>query len=213
MKLQIDERKFRHLYFILPFAALVFSNLGFLIDTAKTMPAKPYFLFIAVHLLFLASLAEVTKKILIELSLEFFEDSKNSIQLKTIFSNKGTFPVKSSIFVAVFVGIYVYLSLGAWSLSYLKLFVMIIPSAALLLDSKYFLSGKIRFISGKYLCFDREKRGFCVMLSCFVNEENKIVFLAVDGTKIETDISVTDIDFCAFEEECRRNGLVLKKQK
>lgn len=199
------------LFYLLPFVSMLVVSLGFIFGAAFTLPINDFVLFVFVHLLFILSLSAVAGNVLIETALCFFEDIKNSSELRKIYEKRVFVPIKPLVFVIIFIGIYIYLASDFSSLSAAKLGIMVLPSFALLINSKYFISERVRFISGKYLAYNKR---FHVMLSHTVSDGNKIEFITVEGEPFETDAAITDIDYKAFCEECRKNGLnAPEKQK
>lgn len=205
--MDIKKKSFVVLLYALPFAALLLIQLGNFISVAVTARINIFIVYLLSSLLFSISLSLVIGRILLEASLSFFEDRKHSDLIKILYGGKAFLPVKPIVFVVVFTAAFIYLSYDLQSLNFFKCIMMLLPSAALLSNLQFFLSGRIRFISGSYISY---KKDFNEIISYYFDVDGKLVFITVDGNEINTGLLLTGDNLAAFEKECTANGLKSK---
>lgn len=205
--MNVEKKSFAVIFYIVPFFALLLAQLGSLINLAVTIKFSGFIIYLLIDLLFILSLSLVLGNSLLEAAIAFFEDRKKSDFSKILYGGKAFLPIKPIIFVVVFTACYVYLSYDPQNSGFLKSIIMLLPSAALFFNAKFFLSGRVRYISGSYICF---KKKFSEMLSYYFNADGSLVFVTVEGNEIDTGILLTGDDLTAFGKECEANGLKVR---
>lgn len=201
---KLSEKKVVLAIYLIPFVLLVCASLNFLVYLAGAWKISVFVPFVIFHLLFLLSLSAVCGNLMIEVSLELLEDSKNSSLNKLLYGGRRFLPVRNIVFVVAFIAGYVYLTGLLSYISSLQLLMLVIPSLAILFNSRYFVSGRIRFISGTYIFY---KNRFCTVISYYMDENGALVFLTDEGTQVATGNTAADSDFKALEAEFQKNGL------
>lgn len=206
MDIKNNGNKYKALFYAVPFCAGLCGSVNFLIFVAKSLPAAAVFAFVVIHLLFLLSISAVCGNIMIEICLFAFENRKNSALRQLIYGGRRFLPVKSAVFVLIFVVLYVILTQMLADINPVKLLVLAVPAIAIFLNSRYFLSGRVRLIGDTYLLF---QSGFKAVLSYKTDELGNLVFVTDDGETLKTGVSQADGAFKTLEEEFQKNGLAL----
>lgn len=201
------KRKQTLLFYLVPFLALLISEVNYLINSFTQLDLGKFIIFIFVNILFILSLSETIGKILLENVLNFFEDKEKSPVLIALYSQTNFSVIKPLIIIFIFIGLFIFLSVNLSEMGILKLLVMLIPSVAVFLNSKSLINNRVRLINSKYIIF---KNQFENIISFYINSEDNISFLCSDGTMIDTNFKQTSVDYEAFKNECLTNGLKTK---
>lgn len=205
--MDIEKRGFAVTFYAVPFSALLLAQLSSLINLAAVMDARSFIIYLLIDLLFILSLSLVLGNSLLEAAMILFEDRKKSVLSKILYGGKAFLPIKPIIFVVVFTACYVYLSNNPQNSNFLKSLIMLLPSAALFFNAKFFLSGRVRYISGSYISF---KKRFSQMISYYFGDDGRLIFITVEGNEIDTGLLLSGEEIKALEKECSANGLKLK---
>lgn len=192
------------MFYATPFFIILGGCLNFLVFVAKSLPSAAIFPFVIIHLLLLLSLSCVCGNIMIEICLAAFENREDSALRDLLYGGRRFLPIKSAVFVAVFVVLYLILSQMLTYLSPLKLLILAVPAFAVFLNARYFLSGRVRFINGTYMLY---QGGFKTVFSYKTDENGSLVFITDDGEIVKTGIFQADAEFKALETEFHKNGL------
>lgn len=203
----LTENKFLILFYLVPFLGLLLGNLNFIISYLFSLPVPLFILFIVANLLFLLSLSSTIGNILISLVFNYFEDKEKSKNLIALYSKNNNQFIKPLIIILIFSALYIYLTMGIYQLSTLTLLVMLIPSVAIFINSKFFINDRVRFIKSHYVYFKNRSEH---IISFFLNTDDEIVFLTEEGKNINTNVNQTAINFEDFSQECKANGLNAK---
>ena len=201
---KLSEKKTVLAIYFIPFVLMLCACLNFLFYISGVCKASVFIPFVIFHLLFLLSLSAVCGNVMIEIFLELLEDNKNSSLNKLLYGGRRFLPVRNIVFVAAFIAGYIYLTGLLSNISALQLFMLVIPSFAILFNARYFVSGRVRLISGTYMFY---KNRFYSIFSYYKDENGALVFLTDEGTQVETGNTAADSDFKALQAEFQKNGL------
>lgn len=158
---------------------------------------------VAVHLFFILSLSAVLSNILIEAFLSLLERSSKSCVFETLYGGRRFFPLRSYVFVAVFIIAYIFLSLNT-NQSILHTLILILPPAAVMFNAPRFLSRRIRCLNGSYIIYSGR---FKTVFSYYENDGGHFCVILNDGKTVDTGIGVTEIDFPKLETEFKNSSL------
>lgn len=204
MDVQKDGKKFKAAFYLLPFVLMLCGCLNFIIFVAKFLPASTFAAFAAFHLLFLLSLSAVFGNVAIETCLAMFENRKDSSLHDSIYGGRRFLPVRPAVFVAVFIACYIFLTQLLPYIGSFKLLILIVPSFAVFMNAPHFISGRVRFINGRYMLY---QGNFSVLFSYYIDEHGFLVFVTEEGKLLKTDAMESDMNFKAIEAEFLKNGL------
>ena len=200
---KLNSRKFKLAVYFLPFLAMLFACLNFIIYLSGTLPAPAFAAFLIFHLFFLLSLAVCCGNIFIELHLSLSEDKKSTF-FTMLYGGQKFFPTRQAVFTAVFIICYIVLAQLLPFMNSLKLFMLAVPSLGILFNAPYFLSGRIRLIGGQYISY---KKRLNTMISYHTGENGTVVFVTDNGKLFDTGITAAGPDFKTLEAELNKNGL------
>lgn len=195
------------LFYIVPFIVILISQINYFINCFSQLDMGKYIIFVFINIIFILSLSQALGNIFIEASLNLSEDKDKTPSLTGFYKEKKFSIIKPLIIIAVFAGLFIFLSVNLREMGILKLLVMLIPPVAIFINSKFLIDYRVRFINSEYLYF---KKQFTHIISFFVNAEDNVTFLCDDGNMIETAVNRTSFDFETFKTECIKNGLKTK---
>lgn len=196
---------FRTAVYIVSFVVLLCASFNYLIYVPQQLLNFGLaVLFIFLHLLFLVSLCAALGNIVIESALSLFNDTEKSEVETRLYGGKRFMPLRSIIFIVVFVVCYIILASPKDYSSDFRELILIIPSVAIVINARMLVSGRIRFINGHYIYYNGK---FNSIMSYSADEQGNLVFITEDGALKETGLSKESSDFKALAEEFKRNGL------
>jgi hypothetical protein len=200
---KLKSKKFKLALYFLPFLAMLFSCLNFIIYLSGTLEASVYIAFVIFQLFFLASLSAVLGNILTE-ALLLLSENKESTLRSLLYADEKLIPVRQTSFVVIFIICYIVLAQLLPYMNSLKLFMLAVPSLGIFFNAPYFLSGNVRLIGGQYFSY---KKRLYTIISYKIGENGTAVLIADDGKLFDTGIPATGSDFKGLEAELIKNGL------
>jgi hypothetical protein len=206
---KFNSRQCKLLLYFLPFAFLLLTQLNYLLFMAKVLQTPSLVLFILLHLFFLLAAGILLTNVLLEILFTLFEDRKNSSLRTLLYGGRVFLPVRKILYVAVFIAAYIVLLQILTLRTTVQFLILILPTFAIAMNTRSFLSGRIRFINGRYLLYSERVR---TVFSYSADENGRLIFLTDDGKILETAVTIADPAFKQLEAEFKTNNLHLHLQ-
>jgi hypothetical protein len=201
---KFNSRRAKLILYLLPFALLIPTQLDYFLFMAKLLQPVLFVLFILLHLLFLLAICNLLTMIIMEFLFTLLEDRKKSSLHILLYKGRSALPVRNAIYVAAFIIAYVVLIQILTLQTIYQFMVLILPTLAIAMNTRYFLSGRIRLINGHYLVYKGDLR---IVISYSTDENGNLIFLTSDGKIVKSDVTIADPAFKQLEAEFKVNSL------
>lgn len=204
---KLNSGKIKAAIFLIPFALMLCASMPYILIVLRAFSPSVSIAVTAFHLLFILSLSAVCENLMLEIILSLIERAGKSIINQLLYKGKVLFPIRPLFFVIIFIVFYIILTQIISYQSPVQRLVLIVPSIAILLNTRHFISSRIRCISGSYIIY---KNKFQAVFSYFVNDKDNFCVITDDGTSVDTGISTADFDYSKLEAEFSKNNTAHK---
>lgn len=201
---KLNSGKIKAAIFLIPFALILCASMPYILIVLRAFSPSVSIAVTAFHLLFILSLSAVCGNLMTEIILSLIEHAGKSEINKLLYKGKILFPIRPLLFVIIFIVFYIILTQIISYQSPVQRLVLTVPSIAILLNARNFISSRIRYISGCYIIY---KNKFHTVFSYFVNDKDSFCVITDDGTRIVTGINTADFDYSKLEAEFSKNSL------
>lgn len=206
---RLNGRLFRAAVLLTPFACLLGVSLPYLLLLLRAVPSPAVLaLAAAEHLLLLLGLTAVCRNLLVELLLWGVTDSGEGSVYRILYGGNRFFPLRSAVFVALFVAGYVLLTQLKPYASPLRALILLVPPVALWLNAPHFLSRRVRTVGGRCFLYDGR---FRTVFSYFTDDNGLFCVITDAGKTVSTGVGVSSFDLGALEKAFGKDRQARKK--
>lgn len=206
---KLNSRKLRAALYLIPLTMMLAASLGYIVEICRALPFSAGLIAVFYHCLFLISLSAVCTNLTMEIYLSLLQGAGKSGIDDILYGGSHIFPIRASLFVAIFIVCDILLSQFVEYQSSIQSLIMLIPPIAIFMNAHHFISGRLRNVGGMYIIFNDS---FKSIFSYFVDDASYLCFISNDGQTISTAVKTTDIDFEKLEAEFAQNKLTRRGQ-